>query len=150
MPPLRQVYSRKARAAPVVLAARDKLAARLESDLAETEAAAKKKFASGDHGSGVGLLNEHAYAAGEAATNAWRELWHELLVKFIDGRVTRDEPSDEVAYLPVPTPRRSPPYLHLCRACDVLYLSAYLYTHSYCILDRCAGVRVHQGIGRVR
>ena len=101
-----QVYSRKARAAPVVLAARDKLAARLDSDLAETEAAAKEKFASGEHVSGIGLLNAHAYAAGEAATNAWRELWHELLVKFIDGRVTRDEPSDEVAYLPVPIPRR--------------------------------------------
>ena len=90
------VYTRKDRAAPVVLAARASLDHELEQALAAAETAASKQFAAGDATAAVATLTAHAVAAGAAATSAWTKLWQSLMVAFIDGRVTKPDTSDHI------------------------------------------------------
>jgi len=91
-----QVYSRKARAAPLVLQARAKLTAQLEASLQAAESEAAPKYAAGDVAGGQQILNAHAIAAGGTATDAWQALWQRLIVTFIDGRITEKDPKNEV------------------------------------------------------
>lgn len=91
-----QVYTRKERAAPVVLAARKALDETLDAALAVADAKAQAKFNAGDMAGGQKVLNEHAIAAGAAATDRWAKLWQELMVSFIDGRITTVDRSNQV------------------------------------------------------
>ena len=91
-----QVYSRKERAAPLVLKARQELEAKLDAALANADREAMAKFHAGDVTGGRAILNAHAVAAGEAATARWVQLWQELIVTLIDGRITTLDPTNEV------------------------------------------------------
>ena len=91
-----QVYSRKARAAPLVHRARKELDEKLEASLATADAAARAKFEAGDIEGGKEILDRHAIAAGGAATARWIELWKELIVTLVDGRVMALDSSNEV------------------------------------------------------
>jgi hypothetical protein len=73
------------RAAPVARKARVTLEASLEKALTAAEAKASSAFRAGDEAAGQAALNAHAVAAGASATAAWRELWQQLMVSFIDG-----------------------------------------------------------------
>ena len=91
-----QVYSRKERAAPRVHSARAALESKLDSMCADAEAEATPHYASGDLAAGQAVLNSYAVAAGGTATATWKQLWQELLVTFVDGKVTTDDPKNEV------------------------------------------------------
>ncbi|KAJ1457988.1 peptidase family C69-domain-containing protein [Pelagophyceae sp. CCMP2097] len=89
------VYTRYDRAAPVVRDARAKLDALLVESLKGAEAEAAALFASGDAARAVSVLDAHAVSAGALATQTWLALWQQLMVLFIDGRVTVPD-SDEL------------------------------------------------------
>lgn len=89
-------YTRMDRAAPTVLAAREALEAELETQLRATDAAAAAAFQKGDDALGRRLLDEHSVSVGQKATARWQELWKELMVSFIDGRVTKRNEKNEV------------------------------------------------------
>jgi dipeptidase len=91
-----QVYSRSDRAAPFVQAARAALEAKLDGALSAADEKAAAAFAAGDEAAALKVLDEHAVAAGAAATEAWKGVWQDLVVKFIDGRTTTLNPEDEV------------------------------------------------------
>ena len=81
------VYTRKERAAPVVLAARKELDAQLDQALGNAETKAAAAFKAGDMAGGKKVLREHAIAAGALATSTWRTLWQSLMTSFIDGSI---------------------------------------------------------------
>uniref|UniRef100_A0A7S2N574 Dipeptidase n=1 Tax=Haptolina brevifila TaxID=156173 RepID=A0A7S2N574_9EUKA len=81
------VYTRKDRAAPVVLAAREALDKELDAALKTAEAAASAAFKAGNIAEGKQVLTAHAMAAGALATATWRELWQRLMTSFIDGSI---------------------------------------------------------------
>jgi len=91
-----QVYTRYDRAAPVVLAKRADLEAELATMLNDADAAAAEAFAAGDREGCHDILTKHAIAAGQKATETWRALWAELLVTFIDGRITVRNDDDHI------------------------------------------------------
>lgn len=80
----------------MVREAKRALEAKLVAALQLAEAEAEAAFGAGDDAKGLAILSEHAIDAGATATAAWRELWQALLVKFIDGRVTKPDPTDGV------------------------------------------------------
>ena len=84
------------RAAPLVHRARKELDEKLEASLATADAAARAKFEAGDIEGGKEILDRHAIAAGGAATARWIELWKELIVTLVDGRVMTLDSSNEV------------------------------------------------------
>ena len=90
------VYTRFDRAAPVVRAAKEALDAQLEASLATAEQAARAAFDAGDDANATAVLTAHAAAAGAQATQTWKSLWQQLMVSFIDGRVTTDDADDHV------------------------------------------------------
>jgi len=81
------VYSRKDRAAPVVLAERAVLDQKLDAALQAAEANATAAFAAGNDKAGRQILSDHAVAAGALATDTWRNLWQRLMTAFIDGSI---------------------------------------------------------------
>mmetsp|Transcript_3918 Transcript_3918/g.12163 ORF Transcript_3918/g.12163 Transcript_3918/m.12163 type:complete len:182 (-) Transcript_3918:72-617(-) len=64
--------------------------------LAAADAAAAEAFAAGDREGCHDILTKHAIAAGQKATETWRALWAELLVTFIDGRITVRNDDDHI------------------------------------------------------
>ncbi|KAL1527248.1 hypothetical protein AB1Y20_015924 [Prymnesium parvum] len=92
-----QVYTRLDRAAPVVREARQRLDAELEADLAATDAAAAAAFAAGEEERARALLDAHAVSVGGKASAAWKALWEQLVVQFIDGRITKLDPANKVS-----------------------------------------------------
>ena len=90
------VYTRFDRAAPVVRGAKQALDGQLEASLAAAEQAARAAFDAGDAANATAVLTAHAVAAGLQATQTWQQLWQSLMVSFIDGRVTTDDPDDHV------------------------------------------------------
>jgi len=91
-----QVYTRKDRAAPVVLAARAALHDKLAQALTKAEAHAVKLFSAGNASAATGILSDHAVAAGALATATWKALWQELIVTFVDGKTLTADPKNEV------------------------------------------------------
>jgi len=91
-----QVYTRTDRAAPVVLAARKELQARMDAACVLAEDAANVKLAAGDAAGARAVLSAHAVAAGANATATWTQLWQELMMLFYDGKVTKADPKNEV------------------------------------------------------
>jgi len=91
-----QVYSRKDRAAAYVRARRAELEAELDTMCETAEAAAVARYHAGDAAGGQAVLNRHAVAAGAKATSAWVATWQALMVKFVDGKITSADASNEV------------------------------------------------------
>ena len=91
-----QVYGRKARAAPIVLQAREQLEAELDALAAAAEKEATPKYIAGDVAGGEAVLNRLALTVGGKATAAWAALWQRLIVTFVDGKVMSADPSNEV------------------------------------------------------
>lgn len=91
-----QVYAKADRAAPLVRKARAELDAALTAALVDADDKAARAFAAGDAKGALATLTDHAVAAGAAATARWTALWQELLVSFIDGRVTAANPKEPV------------------------------------------------------
>ena len=91
-----QVYSRKARAADHVLQKRATLEEELDKLCETAESEAIGHFKAGDEASGLAVLNRMAVEVGGKATAGWVSTWQELMVKFVDGKITTAEPSNEV------------------------------------------------------
>ncbi len=91
-----QVYTRMDRAAPVVRKAQQELHDKLDAACQDAEAAAKAKFAAGDVAGGQAMLTAQAVQAGADATKAWTALWQQLTMLFVDGKMTKPNPKDEV------------------------------------------------------
>mmetsp|Transcript_35983 Transcript_35983/g.59609 ORF Transcript_35983/g.59609 Transcript_35983/m.59609 type:complete len:284 (-) Transcript_35983:218-1069(-) len=92
-----QVYTRKDRAAPVVLRRMALIDAELNAELEKTDAAALAAFAAGQSGLALEVLTTHAVTVGAKASKAWSDLWQQLVVSFIDGRITKLDPADHVS-----------------------------------------------------
>ena len=60
------------------------------------EQAARAAFDAGDDANATAVLTAHAAAAGAQATQTWKLLWQQLMVSFIDGRVTTTDADDHV------------------------------------------------------
>ena len=90
-----QVYTRYDRAAPVVAAAKATLDEALAASLEAAEARARELFAAGDAAAALDVLDDHAVASGALATKTWYALWQDLLVRFIDGRVTEKDDKEQ-------------------------------------------------------
>ena len=91
-----QVYSRKDRAAMFVRSERAKLEKHLDGMTKETEASATKLFVAGKYAEGIAYLNAHAVAVGKYATETWVKVWQDLMVKFVDGKITTIDKKNEV------------------------------------------------------
>ncbi|KAJ8599984.1 hypothetical protein CTAYLR_001808 [Chrysophaeum taylorii] len=90
------VYTRYDRAAPVVEAAMARLEATLSAKLEVAEDEASRLEEEGLRSEALQVLSRHAVEAGAVATQTWTALWQRLVVLFIDGKITKPDPTDGV------------------------------------------------------
>ncbi|MCF0177644.1 MAG: dipeptidase, partial [Bacteroidales bacterium] len=79
------------RVAPVIRAEIDKYAAECHNSVAATDSEAMKLLNSGKKAEMVSLLTSATDKLATKMFNRWKELENELLVKFIDGNVKRQD-----------------------------------------------------------
>lgn len=106
-----QVYTRYDRAKPLVEDAKKLLDEQLQLSLKIAEEKASAAFARDDDDAAVAILSAHATHAGAEALAAWTQLWHTLLMKFIDGRITKLDPDNHVCGCVKEAPTFSPEWL---------------------------------------
>eukprot|EP00966_Prymnesium_polylepis_P096661 2239571-Prymnesium_polylepis.1 len=85
----------------------------MAAELEATDKAAAAAFADGKHADGLAALDGHALRVSAAATAAWAALWQQLVVTFVDGRITKPDPTNQARAAPPRAALRAPKTLPL-------------------------------------